>query len=176
MSKLIHLGTGAKNSKVDISRAFRQLRVDPKDIDLPETKCNSNFLDLSIPFGFRGGSGFFWRCSNSIRYIMSNNGNPGLIIFFDNLIQCYLPYKIDHLYQFLLNLLQQLGLPISHNRLVPPTISAVCLGILVDIVARTISVPPEKLKKYVEMCHHLTYKQYCTKQELQSLLGILLYN
>ena len=106
---------------------------------------------------------------------MSNNGHPGLINYLDDLIQCDLPSKIDHSYEFLLHLLQQSGLPISAKKLVPPTTAAVCLGILVDTVARIISVPSEKLQKIVQMCHHWTYKCYCTKQELQSLLGMLLY-
>ena len=97
---------------------------------------------------------------------MSNNGHPGLINYLDDLIQCDIPSKIDHAYEFLLHLLQQSGLPISAKKLVPPTTAAVCLGILVDTVAKIISVPSEKFQKIVQMCHHWTYKRYCTKQEL----------
>ena len=78
-------------------------------------------------------------------YIISNNGHPGLINDTDDLIQCDLPSKIDHSYQYSLNLFQQLGLPISDKKLVPPTTSVGCLGILVDTVARTISATPATL-------------------------------
>ena len=71
VEKIKQLGPAAKICKVDISRLFRQLRVDPRDIDLLGLKSDSYYLDLSVPFGFRSGSGFFQRSSDAIRYIMA---------------------------------------------------------------------------------------------------------
>ena len=47
-----HLGTGSLLSKVDISKAFRHLRIDPVNIDLLGLYHNSLFLDGSLPFRF----------------------------------------------------------------------------------------------------------------------------
>ena len=44
-----------------------------------------------------------------------------------------------------MQLLQELGFAISHHKTVNPSTQVVCLGILIDTVASTISVPPEKL-------------------------------
>ena len=144
VERIKQLGPAAKICKVDISRAFRQLRVEPRDIDLLGLKSDSYYLDLSVAFGFRSGSGFFQRSSDAIRYIMAKNGYPGLINYIDDLIRSDLLSKINNGYQFLLMLLQELGLPISSSKLVPPTTSAVCLGIRIDTVSRTISIPIEK--------------------------------
>ena len=54
------LGPSAMLYKVDIRRAFRHIRVDPGDIDLLGLSHNGLYTDLSVPFGFRHGSIFFY--------------------------------------------------------------------------------------------------------------------
>ena len=172
---LKRLGPGALIYKVDISRAFRHLRIDPGDLDLLGLHHGSYYLDGSLAFGFRHGSFFFQKCSDAIRYIMKKFGYPNLLNYIDDLIYIGLPSNIQHSYDFLLQLLQELGLEISHNKLVAPATSAVCLGILVDSVNRNISIPHEKLQEIVKLCASWNNKKFCTKNQLQSLLGSLLY-
>ena len=175
VDRLKKLGSGALLYKVDISRAFRHLRIDPGDLGLLGLKYNSYYLDGSLCFGFGHGSFFFQKCSDAIRYIMKGFSYPNLLNYIDDLIYIGLPSEIQTSYQCLLDLLQQLGLDISHKKLVAPCTAAICLGILVDSVNRTISIPDEKLKEIVEMCKNWQTKNLCTKTQLQSLLGSLLY-
>ena len=56
-----------------------------------------------------------------------------------------------------------------------PATSVTCLGILVDSVNRTISIPQEKLILITKPCKLWSYNTYCSKNDLQSLLGLLLY-
>ena len=89
---LRHLGPGAKLFKIDISRAFRHLRVDSADIDLQGLQVDQrHFLDISTPFGYRNGSLFFQRCLDAIRYIMTSHGFPDLFNYIDDLIYVSLP-------------------------------------------------------------------------------------
>ena len=68
---LRRLDLGAKICKIDISRAFRHLRVDPADIDLLGLQVdNRQYIDVSMLFGYRNGSLFFQGCSDAIRYII----------------------------------------------------------------------------------------------------------
>ena len=173
--KLNELGPGALLFKVDISRAFRQLRIDPGDIDLLGIVHNHLYLDGSVPFGFRLGSGFFERCSDAIRYIMKCHGHNALLNYIDDLIYVGLPSKIHESYSFLLSLLQELGLQVSQNKLVPPSTEVVCLGILINTVDKTISIPPEKLQEIKNMCEKWKHRNSCSRTQLQSLLGSLLY-
>ena len=163
------LGPGALIYKVDISRAFRHICIDPGDIDLLGIRHKSLFLDGSLPFGFRLGSGNFERCSDAIRYIMKNFGHNALIYI-------GLPSKIYHSYYQLLSLLEELGLEISQSKLVSPSTSVVCLGIQVNTVAHTLSIPDEKLAEIKQLCEQWVHKKNCTKNQLQSLLGSLLYH
>ena len=74
VDKIIQLGPGSLIYKIDISRAFRQLKVDPGDIDLLGLKMGDYFIDQLVPFGYRNGSFFFEKVTDSIRFIMNKNG------------------------------------------------------------------------------------------------------
>ena len=53
------LGRGYMIYKIDIKRAFRHVKLDPKEYDLLGLHHNSWFLDTCLPFGFRHGSTLF---------------------------------------------------------------------------------------------------------------------
>ena len=66
VNKIFQLGPGSLIYKIDIGRAFRQLKVDPGDIDLLGLKMGDYYIDQSVPFGFRHGSFFFEKVTDSI--------------------------------------------------------------------------------------------------------------
>ena len=175
-ASLCKLGPAAQLFKIDISRAFRQIKVYPGAIDLLGIKFDDQyFINLSVLFVHRHDSKIFQRCTDSIRPIMAQHGFPGLYNYIDDLIFTGLPSKIHLVYEFLQNLLSELGLDISYKKLVPPSTSIVCLGILINTVDRTISIPPKKLQDIVHTCTNWETKTYCSKNQLQALLGSLLY-
>ena len=71
--------------------------------------------------------------------------------------------------------MEELGRSVSVKKLVPPSTKVVCLDILVDTVDLSVSIPAEKLQTIKYMCKNWVHKSFCTKRELQSLLGSLLY-
>ena len=147
-SSLKKVGPAAMIYKIDMSLAFRQIKVYPGNIDLLGFKCeNQYFLDLSAAFGYRNGCQIFQRCTDAIRFIMSQHGFPHLHNYIDDLIYTGLPSEIHQSYAFLTELLSQLGLDISLKILVPPGTSITCLGIQIDTVQRTISIPSKNYKK-----------------------------
>ena len=72
-------------------------------------------------------------------------------------------------------LLRQLGLDVSQKKLVAPTTKAICMGVEIDTIRRTISIPEEKLAKIQDMVSEWTSKHFCSMRQLQSLLGHLMY-
>ena len=52
---------------------------------------------------------FFSKISDTVRFIMIKNGHNALLKYIDDLIYCGLPSNIGDSYQFLLDLLQDLG-------------------------------------------------------------------
>ena len=116
---------------------------------------------------------FFQRCSDAICYIMKNHGFYTMFNYIDNLIYVGLPHEIPS-FTFLQYLLRDLGLEVSPSKLVAPATQVVCLGILVDTDTQTISIPKDKLHQIKDICSSWSSKTYCSKSDLQSLLGSLL--
>ena len=78
-------------------------------------------------------------------------------------------------YSFLLNLLEKLGFPISTSKLESPSTKGNCLGVIIDTIASTLSVPDKKLKEILGKCNSAYNKENLTKRELQSIIGSLMF-
>ena len=173
---LSKLGPGAHLFKIDISRAFRQIKIDPGDIDLLGMKFQGQyFIDLSVAFGYRHGSKIFQHCTDAIRHIMTVNGFPNLFNYIDDLVYTGLPSNIHQAFDFLNLLLADLVMDISYKKLVSPDTAVTCLGILINTIDKTIAIPAKKLQEITNICNNWSTRTYCSKRDLQSLLGSLLY-
>ena len=61
--------------KVDVERAFRNLRIDPLDYkSLGLYWKNGYYIDTGVPFGLIFGSFYCQKTTDSIRYIMKAHG------------------------------------------------------------------------------------------------------
>ena len=98
---------------------------------------------------------------------MSTNGHT-VVNYIEDIIGYDLNSKVDQSFQDLYSLLQDLGLNISEHKLVYPITKAICLGVEIE-------VPSEKLKEIRVACYDWLTKTHCSKRELKSLLGKLLY-
>ena len=109
------LGRGCQIFKVDISRAFRHVPTDPGDLDLLGLHCKDYYIDQSLPFKFKHGSTIFQRISDSVRFIMTQEGNK-IWNYIDDFLCVSLPSKINHSYSRLQSLLEELGLTVSTKK------------------------------------------------------------
>ena len=172
--QLVKIGKGAHIYKIDVKRAFRHLKIDPMDYDLLGLQWNATYLDTCLPFGSRHGSQFFQRVSDALRYVMRREGFS-VINYIDDFLGYGTPSIARASFDTLLEKMRHLGLDVSEKKLVQPCTRAVCLGILVDTIQGTVAIPQEKLDAIRATVSQWKSKNYCTKKELQSLLGTLLY-
>ena len=161
-----NVGPGAHLFKIDISRAFRDL--------LGLRWHDVKYVDTCLPFGSRHGMQIFQSISDTVRFNMRCDSYD-VINYVDDFIGVATPSVAKQSYDHLIKLLECLGLDVSVKKLVSPSTSAICLGVEIDTVAKTIAISQEKLE-----CIHLIlaewrHKRFCSKQQLQSLLGKLLY-
>ena len=173
-NQVLKLGRGSLIYKIDISRAFRHIKIDPSDYKYLGLSFNSYFIDTCLPFGFRHGSANFQRLSDSIRYMMHCRGHH-VTNYIDDIIGQAIRSQVDSSFNTLYDLLGKLGLDISEKKLVYPSTQASCLGVIINTENFTISVPDEKLAEIKLVCSQWACKKYCNKRDLQSLLGRLLY-
>ena len=74
-SELKTIGRGAHLFKVDVSRVFRHIKIDPSDYDILGLKWKDlTYFDTCLPFGSRHGTQIFQRLSEAIRHMMHRRG------------------------------------------------------------------------------------------------------
>ena len=117
-SQLKRLGRGAHLYKIDVSRAFRHIKVDPGDYDLMELEWNGFYVEKSVALGMRHGSQILKRLSDTVRFIMRSSGFT-IVDYIDDYIHVGVSSVTSASYAFLLQLMQCLGLTVSEKKLVP---------------------------------------------------------
>ena len=168
------LGKGCRIYKIDIKHTFRHIKLDPLEYDLLGLRQDAWFLDTCLPFGFRHGSALFQRLSDDVHHMMRQR-DFDVINYIDDILGIELPSRADASFDALSSLLVQLGFEILYNKLVKPATCVNCLGILVNTENFTLSIPDNKLQEILEKCNAWRGRTHCTKRQLQSLLGSLLY-
>ena len=69
-------------AKIDVARAFRNLRVDPADaVKLGFTWRDDAFVDASVAFGWVHGSASFQRISDAITFLMAKSGAKNVCVY-----------------------------------------------------------------------------------------------
>ena len=172
--KVKKLGKGSLLYKIDISRAFRHIKIDPGDYNLLGLKLDSYFFDSCLPFGFRHGSAIFQRVSDAVRHFMAREGHD-ITNYIDDVIGHALPSTASKSFNRLHQMLLELGFDISDRKVVAPGTRVICLGVEICTTDFTVSIPPAKLAEISHMCKDWVNKTTCSKRDLQSLLGKLLY-
>ena len=122
------LGPGCSMYKVDISRAFRHVKLHPYNYDLLGLRHNYYYVDTYLLFGYRHGTTLFQHISDAVT---SSHAS----VKFKTLLQC------------LSLLLQELGFKLNEKKKVSPTTHMNYLGIIVDTKTFTISIPTKKLQQ-----------------------------
>ena len=118
--QVLKLDKGCHIFKIDISRTFRHVPIDPGDLDLLGLHWEGYFLDQFLPFGYKHGSSIFQRLSDGIHFIMNQEGHQ-IWNYIDDFLCVSLPSKISKIYTRLQGLIEELGLTISSKKLVPPS-------------------------------------------------------
>ena len=136
--ELVKIGPGCHIYKIDISRAFRHLKIDPGDYDLLGLRWDTAFYDTCLPFGSRHGSQSFQRVSDAVRYTLRCHSYR-VTNYIDDFVGYGTQDVTRGLYDCLRNVMERLGLTISEKKLDPPTTLAVCLGVLIDTVTGTVA-------------------------------------
>ena len=95
--------------------------------------------------------------------------------YIDDLLGAELPSKAKNSFDYMVKLLKDLRIPISMSKLTPPTTKIICLGIEVNSVEATLSIPPHKLTEILEECVEFKKRTCFTKRQLQSVIGKLMF-
>ncbi|XP_055338425.1 uncharacterized protein LOC129588283 [Paramacrobiotus metropolitanus] len=159
---LTRMGIGALMCKQDIKHAFRLVPVRPADWPLLGYKVgNHYYYDIVLPFGGRSSPRLFCMISDALHWIVANvSGKFSILHYVDDFFIVELTVEAC---QFIVNLLlqiaQDLGIPFSPDKAEGPSTCLPFLGIILNSVSQTLSLPAAQ--------------SICSKTELQSLIGSL---
>ena len=173
-ARLIELGRGAFMYKTDLSRGYRQLRIDPSDWGfLGFTHNGRFFVDMCPPFGLRSSAMMMQRTSKAISFI---HGRRGLRSepYIDDFGGAERDNPTAHTaLSTLQDTFVDLGIQEAKHKVCPPSTQMVWLGVLFDSVEFTMSVPPDKLREVIQMVRDWRGRTRASRREMQSLFGSL---
>lgn len=167
-------------AKVDLSNAYRSVPLHPSCYEFMglswcfEGETSPTYMyDTRLGFGTAKGPEIFQRISDSVVRYMKTQGFE-LVSYLDD----FLIVDADELhckqgYDLLLEVLQKLGFKINFKKAEPPVQKIVFLGIEIDSVHRTLSLPVNKMLELREELAKWQSKSKATKHELQRLVGKL---
>ena len=171
--RIYQLGPECLMFKVDLSRYFRQIPLDPGDYSLIGYVINGKiYFDKVLPMGMRSAPYIAQRITNAIAYI-HRSLKYFLLNYVDDFVGAELQNQAWMAYQALTNLLDSLHVETAQDKIVPPTTRLEFLGIMFDARAMTMEVSPDRLKEMKAELATWLNKTGATQKEVESLVGKL---
>ena len=147
------------------------MRINQADaVDLGIKWKDKYYIDQTLAFGAIHGTAIFERITDFVRFLMAKKGFQ-IHNYVDDLHACCHENQAEIAFQTLPEILNQIGL-LTPQRFFPPCRKLSFMGIIVDI---DFSVEKSKLSDILREYIAAFLRTRLLKQELQSLLGKLLY-
>ena len=175
-AKILEYGPGCLLYKVDLSRAYRQLRTDPLDWPfLMHQWDHQHYLDISIPFGLRHGASACHRTTEAVSAIAKEEAGADTAPYIDDTIGAALPQDAWPHYHHLLDLMSQLGLDAAQVKCEGPTTRITWIGVLFDTIRLTMAIDPAKVEEARLFCLDLMSASSIPVKKFQKFLGKLFH-
>ena len=179
----IKAGKGCKLSHSDVQSAFRNLGMNKKSwhhlvmrAKLPINGKWYYFVDKCLPFGASISCKLFQMVSDALAYLVQNKTGDELVNYLDDflfiaLLACICNQNLE----VFLELCRNINMPISEEKTEGASTCLVFLGLLINTIDQTVSVPIEKLEKAQVMISNILGRpsKKITVNELQKLCGFL---
>ena len=169
------MGQGTQLAKLDVESAYRIVPVHPTDRLLLGMQWRGElYIDTTLPFGLRSAPKIFNALADALLWIFGTYGIKG-IHYLDDFLLFGAPDTLEcsQALTKALAICARLGVPVAEQKTVGPTSVLVFLGIELDISARTLRLPQEKLSRLQGEIQWWMGRRSCTKRELLSLIGQL---
>ena len=159
------------------SQAYRQQRVDPLDWPLLGVKVKGKiYFDLCPSFGCRSSAAAQQRVATALTYLMRKKYGYDMLAYVDDFIGFHKSEEQakDCMNKFM-DLCAYLGVQLAPEKLVHPTKALEWLGIQVDTIMMTLTIPKSKLNEVLQECTRWRDSTEASKKDLQKLIGKLAF-
>ena len=174
LAKRIHeLGYRCKLYKKDMLSAFKQVGLDPADIELFGIMWDKMvFFYRVLVMGHRITPYIMQRVSSLIMYLHNQLGYF-LLNYIDDYIGAETAEVAQTAYEALGRIMQDIGAAEATEKAVPPSTRVEFLGVMFDTVKGTMEVTPERLHQIVMETETLYIKESVTRKDLERIVGKL---
>ena len=169
------LGRRALIAKLDVESAYRIVPVHPDDCPLLGVQWQGAiYVDAMLPFGLRSAPKIFTAIADALEWVLRRRGVRYVWHYIDDFVFCGPPSSTEcgHALDTALTACRELGVPIAAHKVDGPATGITVLGIQVNTITQTLSLPQDKLRRLQQLLSTWGDKRACTRRELQSLLGL----
>ena len=177
-------GISCKIAQSDMQSAFRHLGILRKHwkylvmmAKSPIDGKNYYFFDKALPFGSSISCSHFQRFSNAVAHIVKFlSDNAENVNYLDDfLFVALLQYLCNNQVRTFLEVCEQIKFPVAMEKTFWGTTRLVFLGLLIDTISQTVSVPIDKIVKAIDMVQNVLNNdsKKITLNQLQKICGFL---
>ena len=133
-------------------------------------------MDKCLPFGASISCSHFQRFSNAVAFILRmRTGNPAVNYLDDYLFAALKKFICDSQVQQFIDLCHEINFPVNMEKTIWGTTLLVFLGLLINTVEQTVSIPLDKLTRGLEMINEVleNRSRKVTLAKLQKICGFL---
>ena len=142
---IARVGSKALIYKIELKRAYRNLRSDPHNFSVLGLSCQGkHHVDVSVPFGIKTGAFACQMVTDSITHLMKTS-SYWTCVYLDDIVGVSPPNNAFSTFLSLNNLITSPGLPINQDKVSQPVDNLTCLGINIDVKSGTLTIPPQKI-------------------------------
>ena len=169
-------------SKIDLKSTYRSVPIHPSNYAGTGLKWRfkggkvkfTYFVDTRLPFGGKRSPEILNRLTQAVRGIMAKKGFEAIVVYLDDVLVIGESMEAcQAAFDSLLSLLQNLGFRINWQKVVYPTQRLVFLGVLLDTVQCSMSLPEIKLMALKSYLLEFSLRHRASKRQLQVLAGKL---
>lgn len=177
---LVHfLGRSALLAKVDLKDAYRMVPVHPRDRSyLGVCWREQVYVDTQLPFGLASAPAIFSALAEALEWILRSRGVTNIVHYLDDYLIGGAPSSGEcaEALQVTLRICEELGVPLSPDKVEGPTTSLVFLGIVLDSTRLQVSLPPDKLSRLRAMLQEFVQAKVVRDyRAFDSLVGHLVH-
>jgi hypothetical protein len=175
------LGKGSFLIKLDVSSAYKQIPVQREDWPLLGFKWrNQYYYERVLPFGLRSSCRLWDLYASALHFcfmhLLEISAHRSVIHYVDDFLFVIEPGAEEAAHAMLKGahaLCEELGLPLAPEKSEGPVTDLTFLGIKLDTVAMTASLPAARLAELKRLIVGWKMKEKASVKELQSLAGML---
>ena len=168
-------GQGCYMAKGDVKLAFKLAPMRYKDLECLEIFFKGEFyVDLTLPFGISISCAIFEDISILIHWIFEQQTKKPFLHYLDDYFMCFRTLQGCWMaYNGMQAIACDIGLPLSPEKLVPPTQCLTFLGMGINSVKMIIVVPQDKKQVILQHLRKVMAANKVLAKELQSQAGKL---